>query len=97
MRLCNGWRAPQAMTTSISPQISGYASSIAMLSMLHRLRGNASRYLIPRYHAKAASLVLALQDQGENEAEAYYENQAQKFEAQRDCLLQLLRESDHHH
>ena len=68
-----------------------------MLSMLHRLRGNASRYVTPLYHAKAASPVLALQDQGENEAEAYYENQAQKFEAQQDCLLQLLRESDHHH
>lgn len=50
--------------------------------------------LIPLYHAKVATLVLALEGQGESEAEAYYEHQAREFEAQRDYLLELLRESD---
>ncbi len=64
------------------------------ISQAQRQRIKILDTLIPLYHAKVASLILALQGKGEADAEVYYESQARDFEGLRGYLLDLMRDSD---
>lgn len=65
------------------------------MSQADRQRIKILDTLIPLYHARVASLVLALGAMEEAEAEAYYDSQARDFEDLRGYLLDLMRSSDH--
>ena len=50
--------------------------------------------LIPLYNARVASLVMILQEKNHAEAEEFYEEQAKMFEAQREYLIELLKNNN---
>jgi glycosyltransferase involved in cell wall biosynthesis len=50
--------------------------------------------LIPLYNARVASLVMILQEKNHAEAEEFYDEQAKLFEAQREYLIELLKNNN---